>query len=144
MSWTEAGSIYCGGAHPENFSTSYNMDVAKGRLLKLGDIFKGWTGGQPSQAVVDLVRERRPKPASDWDKAAEAECGTDDLIATNLAVRFRRDAKGAFAVFALEDLPHAIDACGADLLELPLSQVLPWMKPAAAALFSAAPQGGRS
>lgn len=127
---------YCGGAHPDDFALSYNLDVTSGKVLQPGDIFSNWTDEQPSQALIDLVEQRRSGAASGGDDAAEDECDVDELIASNLAIHFRRVGANAFAVFGLENLPHVITTCGAKLLELPVSAVEPFMTPGAKALFT--------
>lgn len=139
MNWTESGSLYCGGAHPDNGTRSFLMDVRRGELLSMSDIFLGWDDLTPAPAVVSLVRRLRPKPAGEVDREHEADCGTDDLIADHLAARFRRDAAGTRIVFGLQGLPHALTACADDLLDLPLAEVRPYMTPQGMALFPADP-----
>lgn len=117
---------YCGGAHPDEFALSYNLDVTSGKALKPGDIFNDWIDEQPSKALIDLVEQRRSEAASTGDDAAEDECDVEELIASNLAIHFRRVGANAFAVFGLENLPHVIGTCGAKLLELPVSAVEPF------------------
>lgn len=157
MSWTEGGSLFCGGAHPANFSNSYSLDVAKGQPLDLSLIFKGWvahsidaTDGPPvdpavaragkadayiwgpDSALAAYVEAKRPKE----DAAFEKECGLSELVPTNLAIRFARGENGqALAVFALEGLPHAITACGGDLFDAPVTQLRELLAPGAAAYF---------
>ncbi|MBU1306243.1 MAG: hypothetical protein KKF33_12090, partial [Alphaproteobacteria bacterium] len=43
MSWSESGSTWCGGAHPNNHSDSYNLDVRAGATLAMAKVFKDWT-----------------------------------------------------------------------------------------------------
>lgn len=157
MSWTEGGSLFCGGAHPSNFSDSYTLDVAKGAPLDLSLIFKGWVAHAadapqglpvdpavaragkpdaftwgPDAALVAFVEARRPKE----DAAFEKDCGISDLVPTNLAIHFARGENGqARAVFALEGLPHAIVACGGDLYDAPLTVLRELLAPEAASYF---------
>lgn len=128
MSWTESGSLFCGGAHPANFTNSYTLDIAKGAPLDLSRIFKGWTAGKPDAALVAYVEAHRGKQ----DAETETDCGLSDLVGTNLDIRF---AKGERAVFALEGLPHAIAACEGDVLEAPMAELKPLLAPDAAAYF---------
>ncbi|WP_157959663.1 hypothetical protein [Devosia submarina] len=141
LNWTEAGSTYCGGAHPNNHYDSFIMDVRTGEPLPLGKIFKDWTAisnindyeaeidqaealqapqnylwaaGQP---LIDYVVANRT-PGS--DASFEEECGFDELIQSNLGMRF---APGDKVVFALQGLPHVSFACTSDLLTVELSQI---------------------
>lgn len=153
MSWTESGSLFCGGAHPANFTNSYTIDVAAGAPLDLSRLFKGWVahksdapGGPPvdlasaragahgayewgpDKALVAYVEAHREK----MDAEAEKDCGISDLTATNLAIRF---AKGERAVFALEGLPHVIAACEGDLFDTPITELRALLTPEAAEYF---------
>lgn len=153
MSWTESGSLFCGGAHPANFTNSHTIDVAAGAPLDLSRIFKGWvahSSDAPGGPPVDLPTARAGAPgAYDWgpdqalvayveahreklDAEAEKDCGFAGLIATNLAIRF---AKGERVVFALEGLPHVIAACEDDLLEKPIGELRALLTPEAADYF---------
>ncbi|PZO80940.1 MAG: hypothetical protein DI629_05740 [Mesorhizobium amorphae] len=134
LSWTESGSLFCGGAHPNNFITSQTMDLRTGRLLQTADILRDFVEGTPSDALLAFLRERRPKPETDEDKDAEAACGTDELLAQGLAARFGEENGAPTLVFALEGLPHAIGACEGDLFALPISEARAWLSPQALAL----------
>lgn len=133
MSWSEAGSLYCGGAYPENHLNYTNIDVRTGRDLDLTQIFTGsstdeYGGWKPSQELVDLAMSRRTK----WDAEFEESCGVDELIASNLEVTFKR---GDIAVFTLQGLPHVIQACADTLFEAPLSELKNYLAPTAAEFF---------
>jgi hypothetical protein len=159
MSWTESGSLFCGGAHPENFTRSYTLDVAKGAPLDLSRIFKGWVAHKSGEAdgpAIDLAIARAGAPdAYVWgpDKAlvafvdahrekqdteTEKDCGLEDLVATNLAIRFARGERGVLGervVFALEGLPHVIAACEGDLFDMPIIELKALLTPEAAEYF---------
>ncbi|MDP3523961.1 MAG: hypothetical protein Q8S27_05230 [Hoeflea sp.] len=157
VSWVESGSTWCGGAHPNNHSRSYALDARTGEPLAIAKVFKDWVataratddddGSQIDQAaamaapadyywaagqpLIDHVVANRV-PVGDAD--FEAECGIDELVATNLAVRF---VPGDQVVFTLEDLPHAINACGEDLLTAKLSDIPQLLAPTAGTYFPA-------
>lgn len=137
MNWTESGSIFCGGAHPDNSTNSFLLDIERGELLAMSDLFRDWTSGRPSADLVELVRERRPLPSSDIAREFEEECGMDDLIGEYLSARLGRAADGStVVVFGLEGLPHAINACAEDLLELPVDAIRQYLAPHAQALLA--------
>ena len=137
MSWRESGSVFCGGAHPTNYSDAFVMDVAAGRLLSLGDMFADVTeDGVPGEALVKFVRETREKPTDQVDVDFEAECGTDDLIAQYLNASLKREGDELRMVFGLSGLPHVIQACGDDFLELPVADAQHLFRPEFAALLA--------
>lgn len=138
LTFTESGSLFCGGAHPDNHSNSTTLDLATGQSLDFAEIFSGWTkdeyGDHPSDALIDFVSARRSTLAyPDFD----AECAIPDLIPQYLGVRFDR---GDRVTFTLEGLPHAIVACGDDLLTMPLAELRPFLAPTAADYFPALKQ----
>jgi hypothetical protein len=121
MSWRESGSLYCGGAHPENYSDAYVMDARRGALLGLQDMFSDTADSKPGASLLAFVKEKRPKPSDQTEVDFEAECGTDDLINDYLGVSLKRDGDRQMLVFGLQGLPHVIQACGDDLIEIPAS-----------------------
>lgn len=129
MSWRESGSVYCGGAHPFNYSNGYNMRVESGNLVGLADIFIDVADGKPGPSLLAFVRQTREKPSDQADIDFEAECGTDELIGEYLAASFRREGDRLRLVFGLQHLPHAITACGDDVLEIPVEQAAALFKP---------------
>lgn len=136
MSWSESGSIFCGGAHPTNFLDKYVMDVATGKVLRLGDMFTDVTAeGTPGETLLNYVRETREKPTDQADIDFEAECGTDDLIAQHLTASLKRDGDAMKIVLGLSGLPHVIQACGDDFMEVPAADVKHLLKPEFAALL---------
>jgi hypothetical protein len=135
LGWTESGSLYCGGAYPENFSNAYLVDVASGRLVGNDELFRDWTAETPSPALVAFVREHRPKPTDEPSVAFERDCGIDDLIAQNLAPRPISGDGAPSLVFGLEGLPHVIKACEENLLTVPIEEARPFLTPKGLHLF---------
>lgn len=137
MSWSEAGSIYCGGAHPSNHQIYTTIDARTGRDLDLTRILADSSQGPyrwvPGKGLVDLVKGQRTK----WDGTFEEECGIDQFVESNLAVSFKQ---GDIAVFALEGLPHAMKACEDVLFEAPLAELRDYLAPTAVEYFSALKQ----
>jgi len=154
IDWTESGSTFCGGAYPNNHSTNFIFDVRTGTPLALASVFSDWRASQnlndysapvdqaaaranpqdyaweAGQPLIDYVRANRPADDTERDE----ECGIDDLIGSNLGVRFE---PGDTAVFMLEGLPHAIFACSDDLLSVPLADMPQLLAPSAASYFPA-------
>ncbi|WP_298338051.1 hypothetical protein [Silanimonas sp.] len=61
MSIRESGSTYCGGAHPNNHSDPYVIDIARGEFLDWNRAFDAFVEGeygivQPSSMLTDLAR----------------------------------------------------------------------------------------
>ena len=146
----EAGSYWCGGAHPDNYLERRLADAETGEALLPESLMRGWviTGESgevidpakadevddvltytPGDDIVAYVREHRRK----FDAETESECGLDELIASNLAVYFQQDN----LVFTLKGLPYVNFACGEDLLEVPLKDARPLLTEAAARYFEA-------
>ncbi|WP_137149963.1 hypothetical protein [Devosia sp. FKR38] len=155
MSWVQSGSTFCGGAHPNNHSDSYSLDVRTGKTFPMAKVFKDWTAvsrttdfentteidqaaaaeapedyywsaGQP---LVDYVIANR---VHDTDATFESECGIDDLVAGNLVMRFAPEEQ---VIFSIEMLPHVISACGGDLLTVKLSDIPELLAPTAGDYF---------
>jgi hypothetical protein len=145
---TEGGSFDCGGAHPDNFSVYRLADSRTGEALVPEKLLRGWVARDdsgkvvnpakaakdasltwgPSDELVDYVKTHRDK----MDDQNEQDCGYDDLIAQNLAVYFTKDS----LVFALQDLPHVIFACGYDMVTVPLKEARPLLTDKGATYFS--------
>jgi hypothetical protein len=155
VGWTEGGSTWCGGAHPNNHFDSYIIDAKTGAPFAMGLVFKDWTattnyddydadvdqaaalanpgryGWQAGQPLIDYVIANRV--VSD-DESYETECGIDELIASNLGMRFAPDDT---VVFSLVGLPHVIFACGDDLVTVKLADIPQFLAPTAKDYFPA-------
>jgi hypothetical protein len=136
MGWTESGSRYCGGAHPYNYANDYVLDVASGELLSLGDMFEGAADDGPGERLAAFVRDGRQRPVpGGFDEEHDRECGIDELIGEYLSVSLRRDGDDLRVVFGLSGLPHAINACADDLLDVAAADVRDLVTPRFAALL---------
>lgn len=152
MSWTEAGSLFCGGAHPYNHHEFFNLDVQAGELLDLSRIFSGWVPRNYDGTPVDLETARANPSDYQWlpDEtlatfvkshrltdaelgfSADNECPIDELIDSNLAIGFK--ANGV-VLFSLDGLPNVIAACSSDLLEAPIADLRELLAPDAHSYF---------
>ncbi|MDB5530965.1 MAG: hypothetical protein JWR51_4068 [Devosia sp.] len=150
--WTESGSTFCAGAYPNNHSNVFMIDTGTGEPLALARVFKDWIAvtnttdyaapidqaaalaapqdyiWQAGQTLIDYVIANKTSE----DAASDDDCGINDLIASNLGVRF---LPGDTVVFDLEGLPHAILACGEDLLTVKLADIPELLAPTAAEVF---------
>ncbi|MGV8951971.1 MAG: hypothetical protein ACOH2M_12770 [Cypionkella sp.] len=150
--WTESGSTFCAGAYPNNHDNVSMVDTQTGDTFQLSRVFKDWTAlsnrrdyGAPvdqaaalaapqdytwgaGQALIDYAIAHRTTD----DPSYEDDCGMDELIASNLGFRFLPDDS---VVFTLEDLPHVVFACGADLLTVKLADIPELLAPTASEVF---------
>ncbi|HEY4202756.1 MAG TPA: hypothetical protein VGM83_19570 [Devosiaceae bacterium] len=148
MSYTQGGSIFCGGAHPDNHFIQTTLDVRAGKPLDMSRIFKGWVptpfadGGStdldyarahpddyewgPDQQLADFVRAHRNK---DGD---EEDCGYDDLVESNLKISFLNGDKVSFG---LDGLANVIFACTEELYQAPIASLGDLLTPEAADYF---------
>jgi hypothetical protein len=147
MSWTQSGSLYCGGAHPYNHHEFYNLDVKTGQPLDLSLIFKGWhpDGGEvidarthpndfvwmPDATLADFVKKHR-KTDAELGLDADSDCPIDEFIDTNLAISFLNGDK---VLFSLDGLENAVEACGSDLYEAPIADLKDLLAPEVAEYF---------
>lgn len=135
LSFLESGSTDCGYAHPNNHAEYNNVDVTAGKPLALNEIFTGWrkpddaNGPGPAPALADFVRSHLKQAEVDL---TDADCDYDNLIDTNLAVAFKPNNT---VLFALDGLEYAIQACGADLWQGPITDLKPYLAPTAADYF---------
>lgn len=152
LGWTESGSTWCGGAYPNNHFNSFIVDVRTGDELALGKVLKDWVATRKvddHDAAVDQAAALEAPEQYVWaagqnlidyvldnyapaDAGFAEECGMDDLITTNLGLRF---APGDKVVFTLEGLPHVIHACTEDLLTVNLADIPDLLAPTASEYF---------
>ena len=74
MTYLDAGSDFCAGAHPDDHSDYYNVDVRTGKPLDLSLIFKDWVAmDEESGDIVPAATARLHPDHYTWkadDKAA--------------------------------------------------------------------------
>lgn len=131
---SEAGSFYCGGAHPDN-TVYYKLgDVKTGRSIAPESLVKGFafrdydgnvmkpdevTDERPGRYVADPdLIERVKKDRIVDESETESGCEMDMLIDQYLSVAF----KGHNLVYQLKDVPNYAAACANDLLVVPLEK----------------------
>ncbi|MBN9347354.1 MAG: hypothetical protein J0I48_14320 [Devosia sp.] len=153
MTWTESGSLSCGGAHPYNHYEYMNLDVTTGVPLDLSRIFKGWVARDFDGNLVDLEAARANPRDYQWGPdeellafvnanrftneelgftGAEGDCPIDELIPQYLAISF----KGSDVVhFGMDGLPHVAVACASDLYDAQIADLAALLTPEAADYF---------
>lgn len=154
MGWTEKGSTFCLGAYPNNHFDSHIIDVKRGETFAMSKVFRGWKaiandrndaadraeinqaealtnpdddGWLAGQALIDYVIANR-----DMDDESDCYDVLEELIASNLGVRFAPDDQ---VIFSLVDLPHVSFACTQDLLTVKLSDIPDLLTPGARDYF---------
>jgi hypothetical protein len=150
MSWIDAGSPFCSGAHPGDHVDYYNLDVRTGAPLDLSRIFAGWVPTPidgsalkdlatarahpadyqwgPDDKLKHFVIQHLPKDSGDGDE----DCTTPDTIASNLDITFKA---GDRVVFAVDRMPFVSNDCDADLFDLPIADLKDLLTPEAADYF---------
>jgi hypothetical protein len=155
MTWTEGGSLSCGGAHPYNHYEYTNLDVRSGTPLDLSRIFKGWVAkdyeGNPvdldearanpreyvwgaDQELLAFVNEHRPSNEELGFPEDPDGCPIDELIAEYLAISFMGDD---VVHFGMAGVPHVAFACASDLYDAPITELRDLLTGEAADYFPA-------
>ncbi|UXN73951.1 hypothetical protein N8D56_00810 [Devosia sp. A8/3-2] len=152
LNWVESGSTYCTGAHPNNHSDTYIVDTGTGEPFALANVFKGWVATArvgDADGEIDQQAARRALQDYYWNADRDSvdyaianrapgdddlyqACETDDLIASNSALRF---VPGDRVLFTIEGLPHVSFACSRDLLTVKLSDIPELLAPTAKDYF---------
>ena len=156
MTFTESGSLSCGGAHPYNHYEYYNLDVKAGQLIDMSRIFKGWIARDWDGNIVDLETARATPGDYQWGPDEELlafinahrptneelgfptegddACPIDDLIASNLAISFNGNDN---VHFGMDGVEYAVFACATDLYDAPITELKDLLTPEAADYFPA-------
>ena len=156
MSWNESGSLFCGGAHPDNHDEAHNLDVRTGKPLDLSLIFKDWlptpigdtspkdlasARANPSQYIwhasarlQKFVIAHLPKDQQSTDADANSgDCPpSGSFVADNLDLTF---IEGDKVRFTIDGLPNVVEACGGKLFDLPIADLANFLTPEAADYF---------
>ena len=143
ISWVQAGSTYCMGAHPYNHYNVYNYDARTGEKIDEADIFAAWVAREygsmdpvdaeiasanpdsyswgPDQELIDYVKAHTDVAALYGDEPELIEaCTSDEAIADNLTFRVLPDDQ---IMFVLSGFPHVSSACNSDLFAVPALEI---------------------
>ncbi|MBL8790328.1 MAG: hypothetical protein JNM45_07505 [Rhizobiales bacterium] len=142
LSFTESGSVYCGGAHPANYALPVTYDLAQaaqmggkanldlaaegfGRVLKLGS--------KDERIAFERFALGRWKAGAEADKEMGADCGSGWI---EDAPEGARDFSLSFTDKGLAvlrtDFPHVASNClftDFNPAIIPWPELLPWLRP---------------
>jgi len=154
ISWEEAGSLWCNGAHPYNHIDNYTYDLETRDRLDFAKVFSAWVPREwgaaldevasaedvkanpegyhwgPSADMVAYVRDTIPDDV--FDAELNETCMTDEALSEHLDLRF---ADGEQVVLTLSGFPHVIGVCNGDLFTVPLAELGAFLAPGAGAYF---------
>ena len=155
MTWTEGGSLSCGGAHPYNHYEYYNLDVKTGAMIDLSRIFKGWVAKDfdgnpvdletaranptdyqwgPDEELLAFVNDHRPSNEELGFTGDMSDCPIDELIPQYMAISFKGDD---IVHFGMDGMENVIVACASDLYDAPITELKDLLTPEAADYFPA-------
>lgn len=143
ISWVQAGSTYCMGAHPYNHYNVYNYDVRTGERIEEADIVAAWVAREygkmdpvdadlaaanpdsyswgPSAELIDYVQANTDTAELYGDEPELLEaCMGDEAIADNLTFRVLPDDH---IMFVLSGFPHVSSVCDGDLFAVPALEI---------------------
>lgn len=134
MTVTEAGSLYCGGAHPDNHFDPYTFDLLRGEYLDWNRIFDAYVPGengfdQESPILLAVAEQARKALA-----AREAEGPTDDSALEGCSdlwpsyLALGAVAPGALSL-SISGVGHAMGVCLGTHAEVPFKDLTPYLKP---------------
>ncbi|MEN5162437.1 hypothetical protein [Achromobacter kerstersii] len=134
MTVTESGSLYCGGAHPDNHFEPYTFDLLRGEYLDWNRIFdayvpdeNGWRKETPT--LLALMEKARAPLADDALKGAtedESLEGCSDLWPSYLALG--TEAPGVLTL-SISGIGHAMGICLGTHAAVPFKDLAPIVKP---------------
>ncbi|WMD21726.1 hypothetical protein RAS12_04935 [Achromobacter seleniivolatilans] len=134
MTVIESGSLYCGGAHPNNHFDPYTFDLLRGEYLDWNRVFDAYVPGddgwrKESPALMELVdKARKPPPASnakvDDDDTGLDECS--DLWPSYLALG--AESPGVLSL-SVSGVGHAMGVCLGTHATVPFKDLEPYLKP---------------
>lgn len=146
MTVTESGSLYCGGAHPDNHFEPYTFDLLRGEYLDWNRVFDAYVPGEEGErkasptllALVDKVRKPLPAPSAEPDPGADADADADatsldacsDVWPSYLALGTQ--APGALTL-SVSGIGHAMGVCLGTHATVPFKDLAPYLKPGARA-----------
>jgi hypothetical protein len=131
---TEAGSVFCGGAYPDNHFEPYTFDLLRGEYLDWNRVLRADQAGKDGdreptaamRAFIKQTKQARHKAHTDPnDEFADCAEMLPDYLAYALYAPDRLS-------FTLSGLPHVAGACLGPQLEVKLEKLTPVLGPEAA------------
>ena len=133
MTVTESGSLYCGGAHPDNHFEPYTFDLLQGGYLDWNRVLNAYVPGengwrQASPALLALVEKARAPLAGakieNTEEASLKECS--DLWPSYLALGTQ--APGVLTL-SVSGVGHAMGVCLGTHASVPFKDLTPYLAP---------------
>jgi hypothetical protein len=142
LSFSEAGSVFCGGAHPNNYITLITYDLTTGEkmggdyLLDLspqgfGRMLKLATKQERMAFERFAMGRWREAAARDTEMAGDCDAGWDDM-APEGEKEFKLHLTGAGLAVTRTDYPHVASVClftDFNPTVIPWAELKPWLKP---------------
>ncbi len=133
MTVSESGSLYCGGAHPNNHFDPYTFDLLRGEYLDWNRIFDAYVPGEDglrteSPTLLALMEKARaPLAAQNTKVAADDDSLEDcsDLWPSYLALSI---ASPGELVLSVSGIGHAMGVCLGPHASLPFKALQPHLK----------------
>ncbi|MCY1509646.1 hypothetical protein D9M68_439990 [compost metagenome] len=134
MTVSESGSLYCGGAHPNNHFEPYTFDLLRGEYLDWNHVFDAYESDgngfrTESATLLEVVNAARNALAStDATGAADGESleGCVDLWPSFLALG--AEAPGMLSL-SVSGVGHAMGVCLGTHAVVPFKDLAPYLKP---------------
>lgn len=121
LSFTQKGSIDCGGAYPYNHFDVRNYDLLRGEALNWDKVF-----GNKLQELVGSVKQSLAKREEAGELEDSSKAGCADLWPQHLALGLAQPGELSLSV---SEVPHAAGICLGTLASLPLAELKPYLKP---------------
>jgi len=134
MTVTESGSLYCGGAHPDNHFEPYTFDLLRGEYLDWNRIFdayvpdeNGWRKETPTLlALMEKARAPLAAEALTGDTEEKLRESCSDLWPSYLALG--TEAPGVLSL-SISGIGHAMGVCVGTHATVPFKDLAPIVKP---------------
>ncbi|MDB5769138.1 MAG: hypothetical protein JWQ61_3952 [Collimonas fungivorans] len=134
MSIVEAGSTFCGGAHPNNHYDPFTLDLIHGSYLDFNRLFpvriRNKDGSDIDPLLVDFISEKVKSKKSRDKLNPDIDC--TDVLPRYLDFEFDEPDKISFVV---SGIGHAMGVCLGPQLVMPIRALKPILKPGAKAYF---------
>jgi hypothetical protein len=139
ISISESGSIFCGGAHPNNHYDLANFDLIRGEYLDWNRIMHAYIPGEygnqiASEPLRGFIEKASSNPKYLLNTSIDGEdYSCAEVLPEYLALSFAVPDKLSFNV---SGIGHAMGVCLGPQLEVPFKKIKPLLKPTAKAYLS--------
>lgn len=136
MTVTESGSLYCGGAHPDNHFEPYTFDLLRGEYLDWNRVLDAYVPGEngwrkESPALLALMEKARaPLAAAQANTKGDAQDDSldncSDLWPSYLALG--TESPGVLTL-SISGIGHAMGVCLGTHATVPFKDLTPYLAP---------------